>query len=120
MMRTSEPPHWNTFRHVSGGRAIGDRLLRVYRSVCERRKKMIELMTRARRLCGEITPVVCIDGPLQRDAAGNLDAGLGEAVKLGWIVRQQQHARAAEDLQHAHGDAVVALVVIETERRIGV
>ena len=44
----------------------------------------------------------------------------GQAVELCRIVGQQHHAGAAEHLQHAHRHAIVALVVVETERGVGV
>ena len=81
---------------------------------------MIELVARARRFGREIAPVVGIDGTMQRNAPDHLDAGLGEAVELGRIVGQEPHALAAEHLQHARRDAVVALVVVESKRGIGV
>ena len=81
---------------------------------------MIELVSGARRLGGEITSVVGIDRPLQRHASRYVDAGIGEAVELRRIVRQQPHPRAAEQLQHAHRDAVIAFVVVETQDGIGV
>jgi hypothetical protein len=81
---------------------------------------VIELVSGARRLGGEMPSVVGIDRPLQRHASRHIDAGIGEAVELRWIIREQPHPRAAEQLQHAHRDAVIALVVVETQDGIGV
>ena len=81
---------------------------------------MIELVAGARRLRRQIAAVVGIDRRLERHPAGDLDAGLGETVELGRVVGQQHDARAVEHLQHARGNAVVALVVIEAERGVGI
>src|SRR5215471_4619930 len=57
---------------------------------------------------------------MQGHAARYVDAGMSEAVELGWIVGQQPHPRAAEQLQHAHRDAVIAFVVVEAQHGVGV
>ncbi len=45
---------------------------------------------------------------------------LCETVKLGWIVGEQHDPRAIQHLEHTCGDAVIALIVVEAERGIGV
>src|SRR5215217_7934977 len=89
-------------------------------AITEHGQKMIELVAGARRLGGEIAPVVGIDRPLQRDAADNLDAGACETFQLGRIVGEEPHARTSQHLQHAGGSAIVALVVVESQRGIGI
>ena len=81
---------------------------------------MTELMAGARRFRRQIAAIVGVDRGLERHAAGDLDTGLGEAVDLGRIVGEQHHPVAAEHLQHADRDAVVALVIVEAERGVGV
>src|SRR6185295_10268250 len=57
---------------------------------------------------------------LQWNAARYFDTGLAQAVELRRIIGQEPHTRAAEDLQHARRDPVVALIIVEAERRIGI
>ncbi len=81
---------------------------------------MIELVARPFRLGGEIALVVGVDRPVQRQAPRHLDARFREAVQLCRIVGQQPHPGAAQHLQHARRHAVVALVVVEAQHRVGV
>ena len=68
----------------------------------------------------QITLVVGIDRGLERNAGGNLDAGLGETVELGWVVGKQRDPRAMQGSQHHRRNAIVALIVLEAQRRVGV
>src|SRR5262249_1279178 len=86
----------------------------------KRAHQMIEAVAGAGRLRGEIAPVMRVDGRVERHAPFDLDAGAGEAVDLGRIVGHQPYAGAAEHVEHARGDRVVALVVVEAERGVGV
>ena len=104
VMRTLSPDQRASRRAV-----VGDRLLRADGRLGQRRKQMVELVAGPRRLGGEIAAVVGVDRSLQRNAAGNLDPGLGKAVELGrdcWsgaargcsresaACAQQRHSRA--------------------------
>src|SRR5262249_55637110 len=86
----------------------------------KRGDEVIEPMAGALELGGEVAAVVGVDRRVERQPPGHVDAGTGEAVELRRIVGEEAHARAAEDLEHARGDAVVALVVVEAERGVGV
>ena len=77
-------------------------------------------MPGAHGLGGQIAAILGIDRRMQRHAPADLDAGAGKAVQLGRIVGQQHDAAAAEQLQHARRDPIVALIVLETERHIGI
>src|SRR5262249_32221924 len=77
-------------------------------------------MPRTNSFCSHVAQVIGIDRGLKRHAACDFDAGPGQTLELGGIVGQENNARAVEHLQHARGDAVVALVVVEAKRRIGI
>ena len=79
-----------------------------------------EFMAGAYCFCRQVTPVVGIDRRLERNAGGDLDAGLNETVELGWIVGKQHDPRAVEGSQHHRRSSIVALIVLETQHRIGV
>src|SRR5471032_263785 len=81
---------------------------------------MIEPVPGPSGLRSQITAIVRIDRCLKRHPSRNLDSRFGETVELGWIIRQEHDAIALEHLQHAGSDAVVALVVIKTKRRVGI
>src|SRR5664279_3540709 len=81
---------------------------------------MIEPVPGPSGLRRQIAAIVGIDRRLKRHPSRNLDSRFGETVELGWIIRQEHDAVAVEHLQHAGSDAVVALVVIETKRRVGI
>src|ERR1039457_6247559 len=81
---------------------------------------MIEPVPGPSGLRSQITAIVRIDRRLKRHPSRNLDSRFGETVELGWIIRQEHDAIALEHLQHAGSNAVVALVVIETKRRVGI
>src|SRR3954447_9058268 len=108
IMRAHAPPEHAPLLHSSAGReAKGTGLRRAlagdrsFGGICrlgKRSEQVIELMAGARRLGGEIAPVVGIDRAMQRDAAAHLNASLGETVELGRIVGQKLHALDAEDL----------------------
>ena len=68
----------------------------------------------------QITPVVGIDWGLERNAGGDLDAGFCETVELGRVVGKQHDPRAVQGSQHLRRNSVVALVVLEAQRRVGV
>ena len=79
---------------------------------------MIELMPGACGLRREIALIVGIHRALQRNASGNIDSRLREPFQLCRIVRKQPHARAAERLQHADGNPIVSLIIIEPQNGI--
>ena len=79
---------------------------------------MPQMMAGARRFRREIAAIMRVDGRLERHAAGNLDPGLGETIKLVRIVGQEHDARGPKHLQHPNGAAVVALIIVETERGV--
>ena len=81
---------------------------------------MAELVPGARGLRREIAAVVGIDRSFERHAAGDFDAGLDKPVELGRVVGHEHHAGAAQHLQHADRHAIVALVVVEAERGVGI
>jgi hypothetical protein len=66
-----------------------------------------------------ITAVVGVDRAIERHPAGNFNAGLCETVELGPIV-EQHGPHAVQHPEHASGDAVIALIVIEAECGVGV
>src|SRR6202048_5398025 len=88
--------------------------------VAERSHKMIELRSGAHCLGSEKAPVAGMHPALQRDAPGYVDARRGNTFELCRIVGQQPHARTAEHLQHANGDAIVTLVILKTQNSIGI
>ena len=79
---------------------------------------MDELMSSARGLCSQIAGIVAIDRRLNRQASGDLNAQSSQAVDLGRIVSEQHNASDSEHFQHAGGDTVVALVIVETKRDV--
>ena len=81
---------------------------------------MIELVSSARRFGREITPVVGVDRAMQRHPPRDIDAGAREPVKLARVVGHQANPGAAKHLQHADGDPVVALIIVEPENAVGV
>src|ERR1043166_1675189 len=100
-------------RLFGGNRAV------LVASLAQGPDQVVELVARARRLGGEGAAIMGIDRRLQRLAARYLDAGFGQTLELRRVVGHQQHARAAEHLQHARRDAVIALVVVEAKRGVG-
>ena len=60
------------------------------------------------------------DRRFKRDAGSDLDSGFCEPIELGWIVGEQDDSRAVQGLQHQRSNAVVALIVFEAERRVGI
>src|SRR4051812_36778277 len=68
----------------------------------------------------QVTPVVGIDRRLERNASGDLDTRLNETVELGWIVGKQHDSRTVQGSQHHCRSSIVALVVLETQHRVGV
>ena len=90
-------------------RQIGNRL-------GERAQQVIELVAGARRLGSEVAAVVGVHGPMQRDASHDLDPRLGEAVELRRVIGEEPDLLAAEETQHAAGNPIAALIVVEAER----
>jgi hypothetical protein len=68
----------------------------------------------------QVTPVVGIDRRLERNAGGDFDTRLNETVELGWIVGKQHDARTVQGSQHHRRSSIVALIVLETQHRVGV
>jgi len=68
----------------------------------------------------QITPVVGIDCGLERNAGGDFDAGFCETVELGWVVGKQHDPRAIQGSQHHRRNSIVALIILEAQRRVGV
>jgi hypothetical protein len=112
------PAHEMLPHHALGLPA--DRCFRRLSGLGNRRQQMIELVARARRLGGEIAPVVRVDRTMQGNSSRHFDPGLHKPIELCRIVGQQPHALAAENLQHAGRDSVVALVVIKAQGCVGV
>src|ERR1051326_1383240 len=86
----------------------------------ERGDQMIEPVAGALELGGEIAAVVGVDRRVERQPTSHVDSGAGETIELRRIVGEQADTRAAEHLEHARGNAVVALVVVEAEGGVGV
>ena len=95
------------FRRVVG---IGKRIQEV----------VIKLVPGARRLGGEVASVVGVDRALQRNPADDIDTRAGKAIELSRVIGEQANARASEHLQHARGSTIVALIIVEAKRGIGV
>ena len=57
-------------------------------------------------------------GASSRHPADDFNAGFGETIELGRVVGEQDDARAFEHLEHARGNAIVALIVIEAKRGV--
>src|SRR3954454_8163091 len=68
----------------------------------------------------QVTPVVGIDRCLERNASGDLDARLNETVELGWVVGEQHDSCTVQRSQYHRSSSVVALIVFETQHRVGV
>src|SRR5262249_47347393 len=49
-----------------------------------------------------------------------IDACARESVKLARVVGHQANPGAAKDLQHAGGDPVVALIIVEPDNAVGI
>ena len=81
---------------------------------------MIELVSSARRLGREIAPVIGVDRAMQGHPPDDIDAIAREPVKLARVVSHQANPGAAKHLQHADGDPVVALIVLESDNAVGV
>src|SRR3954464_11713557 len=79
-----------------------------------------EFMAGAYGFCRQVTPVVRVDRRFERNAGGDLDAGLYETVELGWIIGKQHDPRTVEESQYHRRSSIVALVVLETQHRVGV
>jgi hypothetical protein len=77
-------------------------------------------MSRTHSLGDHITTVVGIDRRLEWHSVGDFNARACQTVELGWIVGEQHNPRAIQYPQHMCGDPVIALIVIEAERDVGV
>src|ERR1700730_14265535 len=86
----------------------------------ERGDQMIEPVAGALELGGEIAAVDGIDRRVEREPPDHVDARAGNAGALPRIVGEQGPVGAAGHREHGVGDAVVALVVVEAERGVGV
>src|SRR5258708_6094981 len=86
----------------------------LFAGIRDRGHEMVELVARAHRLRRHVAAIVRIDRRMQRLAPDDFDAEPAEAVELGGVVGHQIDLRAAEFLQHARRDTVVALVIVET------
>src|SRR4051812_48001148 len=75
----------------------------------------LELVPAPVALGGEIGAVVLALAGAQRHPLGHLDPFGGERLDLAGIVGEQADAGLAEPLEHARGDAEIALVVVEAE-----
>ena len=81
---------------------------------------MIEPVLGTHCLRCHVTTVIGIDRRIEWHPAGNLNAGRCQAVELGRVVGQQHDPRAVQHPEHMCGDAVVALIIVEAERGVGV
>src|ERR1700730_811164 len=69
--------------------------------------QMVEPVSGANGLGGEITAILGIDRRMERHAAADLDTGGGKAVQFRRIVGQQHGATTAEQLEPARSDSIV-------------
>src|SRR5205814_2752953 len=83
-------------------------------------QEVIELVARAHRLGGQVPSIVRVHRAVKGYASYDLDPVLGQTVKLARIVGQEPYLATSENLQHARGDAIIALVIVEPERCVGV
>src|SRR3954449_5578037 len=81
---------------------------------------MLEPVSRSRCLGCHVTAVVRVDRRLKRHPADNFDASLCETIELGGIVGEQGYSCATQHSQHARGDAVIAFIIVKSERGIGI
>ena len=79
---------------------------------------MAELMSSTGGLCTQIAGIIATDRRLDRQTSGDLNPRSSQAVDLGRIVGEQHDTLDSEHFQHAGGDAVVALVIVETKRGV--
>ena len=68
----------------------------------------------------DVTAVVRVDRRFQRHAPDDFDTGLLPRLFSLLVVGEQHDLRAVQDPQHACGNPVVPLVIVEPECRVGV
>lgn len=81
---------------------------------------MTEFMSRALRLGGKITPVVGVYRAVQGYPFHDIDTAATKAIKFAGIVGHQANPGTAKQQQHASGDSVIALIIIEPDSAVRV
>src|SRR5690348_9755496 len=79
-----------------------------------------QLMPRTYRFGREISLVMSSHWSFERNTRRDLNSGTGQAIQLERIVGEQEDPGAIQYLEHQCGCAIVALVIVKAQRRIGI